>query len=279
MYRQSSLADHPSDWLAEHRLRPLRMLRRNHVTDEYKDIVNHLRRELTKRSSTLGDYELPFRPTTFRLFRGGLAETVAVMNAIVLIVGALLWLPAQWVLLASPFILLAAILLHPIVKWSMAATREPESPTFRTGVGALIMSDSGQVLSFERADLPGSWQLPQGGLHIGETPLEAVWREVHEETGITAEHLTPLQDNTILLAYELPAQHRSAKTGRGQVLHWFLFRFSGSDSLVTVGGKNAEFQNWKWTTLEELVSSVVHFKRHMYEQLARELKEVIRKSN
>ena len=44
---------------------------------------------------------------------------------------------------------------------------------FRAGVVALIVRDDGAILAFERADVPGSWQLPQGGLETAEQPVDA----------------------------------------------------------------------------------------------------------
>ena len=57
-------------------------------------------------------------------------------------------------------------------------------PHFRAGVVAVVRRDDGLVMAFERADLPGQWQLPQGGLEAGESPVEAAWRELAEETGL-----------------------------------------------------------------------------------------------
>jgi putative (di)nucleoside polyphosphate hydrolase len=55
---------------------------------------------------------------------------------------------------------------------------------FRAGVGAAVLNAARNVLVLERSDTPGSWQLPQGGLRAGEEPLDAVHRELEEETGL-----------------------------------------------------------------------------------------------
>jgi putative (di)nucleoside polyphosphate hydrolase len=140
-------------------------------------------------------------------------------------------------------------------------------------VGAVILNEAGRVLALERRDITGAWQLPQGGLRIGEAPLAAVKREIKEETGVDGDlHLLFAIDR--LLAYELPRSHRSKKTGRGQVQYWFIFRYRGAEERITLGD-NKEFRRWKWTTMQDLSSNVVAFKKPVYQELggflAREL--------
>jgi putative (di)nucleoside polyphosphate hydrolase len=149
--------------------------------------------------------------------------------------------------------------------------KENRALTFRAGVGALILNEKDQVLAFERKEIPGSWQFPQGGLKRDEIPLEAVVREVLEETGIEANDLELLTTFPRWLAYELPEDARTRKLGRGQVLRWFLFRFKGENEAITLGNQK-EFRAWKWTSIDELVPIVVSFKKPMYQELAEYLK-------
>ena len=143
--------------------------------------------------------------------------------------------------------------------------------TFRAGVGAIILGKNGKVLAFERRDIPGAWQLPQGGLDEDESPLEAIQREIHEETGINVKDLELLSTESRLLAYELPPEARSKKTGRGQVQYWFLFRFVGRDEAITLGDEK-EFRAWKWMSMDKLAAKVVSFKQVVYQELVKEFK-------
>ena len=61
--------------------------------------------------------------------------------------------------------------------------RYPDRPV--VGVGAVIL-DGGRVLLVQRAHDPlkGQWSLPGGAVEVGETLVEAVAREVLEETGL-----------------------------------------------------------------------------------------------
>ena len=137
---------------------------------------------------------------------------------------------------------------------------------FRAGVGAVITDGKGAVLALERSDVPGAWQFPQGGIDEGETPLEAVRREVFEETGIAPASLTLIHEVPEWLAYELPAESRRKKTGWGQTQRWFFFRYEGDpDDLDLPEG---EFRAYRWTTLPELARETVAFRRPVYARLA-----------
>ena len=129
------------------------------------------------------------------------------------------------------------------------------------------MNGEGLALALERSDIPGAWQLPQGGLLENEEPEHAALREVHEETGIAGEDLEYVDTFPGPLAYELPPEARNVKTGRGQVQYWFLYRFTGDEGTidVTAGG---EFSTWRWMPFGELIGTVVEFRKPVYTRLA-----------
>lgn len=257
----------------------LRMLQRNHVTDEFKDIIDYLREQLRRRSSSLSEYDLPFRSSKDRLFRGGLAESIAVMNSFILAVIAALWLGEGWGWLAALAVFLVSAISQAVIARRGRAKKTP-SQTFRAGVGAIIVDGEGKVLALERKGFSGAWQLPQGGLEVGEEPRKAVEREINEETGINEKDLERLSEEPPLLAYELPKSMRSKKTGRGQAQLWFLYRFKGSNLSITLGDKK-EFQQWEWMPMEELVTRVKRsapFRVAVYQELAKCFSPHLKKS-
>ena len=129
---------------------------------------------------------------------------------------------------------------------------------------AVVTRSDGLLLAFERTDVHGAWQLPQGGLDPGESPLQAVWREVGEETGLTTAELELVAHYPDWIAYEIPTDRRSARTGLGQVQRWYQFRVLHDDIEPSPDGR--EFRAWRWATPKWLIDNVVDFRRRGYEQ-------------
>jgi len=154
-----------------------------------------------------------------------------------------------------------------------------ESLPYRRNVGAAVFDGAGRVFVGRRRKRRGGmelvagheWQMPQGGIDEGESPLEAARRELFEETNISSVVL--LAEAPDWLSYDLPAQ---ALTGRwkgryrGQTQKWFAFRFTGEESEIDVerpgdGGSEPEFDAWRWAPIAALPALVVPFKRPVYE--------------
>lgn len=144
----------------------------------------------------------------------------------------------------------------------------PRSQHFRANVGVAIVRDDGRVLVFERTDRPGNWQLPQGGLDIGEEPVDGALRELWEETGITADQVTLVAEHPAWLAYEWPQGVRADRRDgrRGQVQKWFAFR-PRPEMKVDLSASE-EFRDHRYSDLDELVAGVHPMRRAVYAQIA-----------
>jgi putative (di)nucleoside polyphosphate hydrolase len=147
------------------------------------------------------------------------------------------------------------------------------SLTYRPCVGVMLINRDGRVLVARRIDTPGdAWQMPQGGIDEGETPLAAAWREMREEIGTDKADL--LGESRDWLRYDLPAELAGKVWGgryRGQEQKWFAFRFTGEDGDIRLDHHDApEFSEWRWADLAELPRLIVPFKRDLYAQLAEE---------
>lgn len=145
---------------------------------------------------------------------------------------------------------------------------------YRPGVGAMIVNADRHVFVGQRIDSAlDAWQMPQGGVDDGETPDDAVLREVEEETGIASHLLQFVASSRQPYDYDLPADLVGNLWGgrfRGQRQRWFLLRFNGSDKDVNIATHQPEFSQWRWVEPDRLVDLIVPFKRDLYTAIVQE---------
>ena len=148
---------------------------------------------------------------------------------------------------------------------------------YRRGAGIMLLNRDGKVFVAARIDNPeDAWQMPQGGLDEDERPWSAALRELEEETGIRPDLLERIAQCTEPLRYDLPADLRGKIWGgkwRGQIQHWFLARFLGSDEDVDLQTEQPEFRDWKWVEPGEVPDLIVPFKRDLYRRLLKDFSE------
>lgn len=147
---------------------------------------------------------------------------------------------------------------------------------FRAGVGAVLINQKGEVLTFERIHIKDAWQFPQGGLEIDEKPLDAIYRELTEETSILPQHLKLIDTYPEWLAYELDHDKQSLRTGRGQVQKWFLFEFIGEDKDINIKTQEPEFGSYAWMTMDKLIEKTISFRKPIYLKLKQYWKQYLK---
>ena len=145
----------------------------------------------------------------------------------------------------------------------------------RTGVGIAVLNSNNQIFVGRRKDNPfDKWQMPQGGVEPDEPLLEAMKRELREETSIV--NIEVLKEFNHWLEYELP-ENLIGKIWkgkyRGQKQKWFITRFTGEEKEIDINTKYAEFIEWKWVEMDLLPNLIVNFKKHIYEVVLMELKK------
>jgi len=147
----------------------------------------------------------------------------------------------------------------------------------RIGVGAIVLNNNNHVFVGKRKDNPiNKWQMPQGGVEKNEDLLDAMKRELYEETSITSIKVLKELDNW--LSYELPSNLLGKiwkGKYRGQKQKWFIVRFTGNENEINLNTKYPEFIEWKWIEIEQLPNVIVDFKKKVYIVLENELKKFI----
>lgn len=149
---------------------------------------------------------------------------------------------------------------------------------YRPNVGIIIVNGRNEVFWGKRIR-EHSWQFPQGGIKRGESPEQAMFRELNEEVGLMPEHVRIIARTRDWLRYEVPDHWvRREWRGhyRGQKQIWFLLRMVGRDSDVRLrASEHPEFDAWRWHEYWIPLDSVIEFKREVYrlalEELSRHL--------
>ena len=152
---------------------------------------------------------------------------------------------------------------------------------YRPCVGVMLVNGEGRVFVGRRIDNKEGdwWQMPQGGVDEGEDLKEAALRELAEETGAKAEHVSLIQQTREPIRYDLPEELIGKLWGgkyRGQEQIWFLARFSGADEDIDLEAHNpSEFCDWKWVDAEQLPELIVPFKKRVYRAVLEEFRELV----
>jgi putative (di)nucleoside polyphosphate hydrolase len=149
-----------------------------------------------------------------------------------------------------------------------------DSDGFRPNVGIILANSLGQVLWARRIG-QDAWQFPQGGINEDETPEQAMFRELKEEIGLSANDVEIIAVTRGWLRYRLPKRmirRHSHPICVGQKQKWFLLRMLSQDDAVTIDHTDSpEFDGWRWVSYWYPLGQVVSFKREVYRKAMKEL--------
>lgn len=148
---------------------------------------------------------------------------------------------------------------------------------FRPGVGMMIINKDNKIFVGKRINSKtNGWQMPQGGIDLGETPSSAALREMHEEIGSSNAKI--LAESKNWYSYRIPdflVPRLWDGKFCGQKQKWFLIRFLGADEEIEISTASPEFEEWKWVAVDELLNGVVPFKILLYQKIINEFLPLI----
>lgn len=150
---------------------------------------------------------------------------------------------------------------------------------FRRNVGIIVSNAQGKVLWARRIG-KDIWQFPQGGMFVAESPEDAMFRELEEETGLQPEHVRVVAITPQWLKYRLPKRmirHDRQPLCIGQKQKWFMLQLLGCDGDVRLNASpEPEFDDWRWVNYWHPLREVVFFKRRVYEQALNHFADILR---
>jgi len=144
---------------------------------------------------------------------------------------------------------------------------------YRANVGIILTDGQGRVLIAGRVG-SGGWQFPQGGVEIKESAIDAVYRELYEEVGLSPHHVRMVGSTRSWLRYDVPIVNQRANgvRFRGQKQMWFLLQMLADDSDIRLDlGEKPEFDRWQWVDYWTPVRQIIAFKRNVYRRALTEL--------
>lgn len=140
-------------------------------------------------------------------------------------------------------------------------------PGYRPCVAIVLCNQEHEVLLAKRVgNWEKSWQFPQGGIEVGETPKQACLRELNEETGLQATLVTIAGQTHTWRSYKTP---RATFGNVGQVQVWFLLELNVPTASIDLGdalhaSSDNEFVELAWVSPQQAYDRVVNFKQPVY---------------
>ena len=151
-----------------------------------------------------------------------------------------------------------------------------KSKNHRPNVAAIVLSSKYplkcEILIALRSDISDAWQFPQGGIDEGETPQDALKRELLEEIGCNDVEI--LGEYPEWITYDFPPTARGkCYPFDGQTQKYFLVKLKDDSSINLDAFEIPEFKEYEFVAYEELFKKVTYFKRRVYKRVIDYFKE------
>ncbi len=149
---------------------------------------------------------------------------------------------------------------------------------YRANVAIVMTNGQGKLFWAKRVGMD-AWQFPQGGIKPDETAEKAMYRELHEETGLQPDHVEVIGFTNGWLRYQLPKRFIRKNSNPlciGQKQVWYLLKLLANESHVKLDTSSSpEFDLWRWIDFWEPVKEVIEFKRPVYKKALMEFEPLL----
>ncbi len=147
--------------------------------------------------------------------------------------------------------------------------KDKTKKNYRPNVAAIVLSssypDRCEIFIASRIDVEDAWQFPQGGIDEGETPKEALYRELKEEIG--TDKVDIVAEYPQWVSYDFPPSvaDRMAPYD-GQTQKYFLVKLK-KGATIDIKTDIPEFSDYKFVKTENLNEYITFFKRTVYKKV------------
>ena len=152
---------------------------------------------------------------------------------------------------------------------------EDNTKKYRPNVAAIVLSSSYpakcEIFIASRIDVEDAWQFPQGGIDEGETPNEALFRELKEEIGTNDVDI--IAEFPEWVSYDFPPSVASRMAPfDGQTQKYFLVKLH-KGAKIDIDTEIPEFSQFKFVKTEKLNDYITFFKRTVYKKVLKYFKQ------
>jgi len=150
-----------------------------------------------------------------------------------------------------------------------------KTKNYRKNVAAVILSENYpnkcEIFIASRRDIKDAWQFPQGGIDEGETPTQALYRELEEEIGTS--DIEIIAEHPSWISYDFPnAIALKMKPYDGQIQKYYLVKLN-KNAKININTEVPEFNEFKFVESSSIDEHISVFKRTVYTEVLKYFKE------